>query len=73
MTLTQARELLGWNRSELARKAQQPVGNIQDIEDGSNGNPSFSLVMAITDALREGGLKNLKPEDIFDPKKKAVA
>lgn len=70
MTLNQARELLGWNRSELARKAGQSVSNIQDLEDGSNRNPSFALVMQVIDALRRGGLKNLQPEDIF-PKKVA--
>ena len=71
MTLVQARELLGWNRSELARKAGQPVHNIQDIEDGRNANPSFALVMAIVEALRGGGLKKLQPEDIFSTERVA--
>lgn len=71
MTLGQARELLGWNRSELARQSGQHVSNIQDIEDGSNKNPSFVTVMQIVSALREGGLKNLQPEDIFSTERVA--
>lgn len=71
MTLADARELLGWNRSELARKAGQSVSNIQDIEDGSNKNPSFAVVMQIVGALREGGLKNVQPEDIFSTERVA--
>lgn len=71
MTLAEARELLGWNRSELARKAGQPVHNIQDIEDGSNKNPSFTIVMSITEALRKGGLKKLQPEDVFSTERVA--
>ena len=71
MTLVEARELLGWNRSELARKAGEAVHNIQDIEDGSNKNPSFVLVMKITGALRKGGLKKLQPEDLFSTERVA--
>lgn len=71
MTLAGARELLGWNRSELARKAGQSVSNIQDIEDGSNRNPSFAIVMQIITALREGGLKNIQPEDVFSTERVA--
>jgi DNA-binding XRE family transcriptional regulator len=71
MSLAEARELLGWNRSELARRAGQSVHNIQDLEDGSNKNPSFTLVMKITDALRRGGLKNLQPEDLFSTERVA--
>jgi DNA-binding XRE family transcriptional regulator len=71
MTLSQARDLLGWNKSELARRAGQSVHNIQDIEDGSNQNPSFALVMQITEALRNGGLKNLQPEDLFSTERVA--
>lgn len=71
MTLAGARELLGWNKSELARKASLSAHNIQDIEDGSIKNPSFAIVMQITNALREGGLKNLQPEDIFSTERVA--
>lgn len=71
MTLAAARELLGWNRSELARRSGQHVSNIQDIEDGSNRNPGFATVMQIVGALRDGGLTNLQPEDIFSTERVA--
>lgn len=65
MTLGQARDLLGWSQSELARRAGENVSNIRDLENGANGNPSWGLVSRVTAALRKGGLKNIRPETLF--------
>lgn len=65
MTLSEARELLKWSQSELARQSGETHSNIRDLENGRNGNPSHALVMSVITALRGGGLKGLKPEDIF--------
>ena len=73
MTLVQARELIDWNQSDLARESQQSNSTISDLESGDNKNPSYALVMSVVAALQRGGLKNLSPEDIFTIKKKAVA
>jgi transcriptional regulator with XRE-family HTH domain len=73
MTLVQARTLIGWNQTDLARESQQSNSTISDLEAGDNKNPSYSLVMSVIGALQRGGLKNLTAEDIFPVKKKAVA
>jgi transcriptional regulator with XRE-family HTH domain len=65
LTLVQARELVGWTQSELARRAGESVSNIRDLEQGENGNPSWGLVSRVVGALQKGGLKNLRPEHIF--------
>jgi len=65
VTLTQARGLLGWTQSELARRSSESVSNIRDLENGENGNPSWGLVSRVTAALRKGGLKTLQPETLF--------
>lgn len=65
MTVTQARDLVGWSQSELARRATTSVSNIRDLENGVNPNPSWQLVARIVLALRKGGLRKLQPFDVF--------
>lgn len=65
MTLTAARELLGWTQSELARRADESTSNIRDLEQGLNANPSWALVSRVINALRDGGLKTIEHEAIF--------
>lgn len=65
MSLAQARELLGWSQSELARRAGESVSNVRDLENGVNTNPSWGLVSRVVTALRKGGLKNIRPEALF--------
>lgn len=65
MTVLQARELLGWTQSELARRAKESQSNIRDLENGVNQNPSWQLVARVVLALRKGGLKKLQPFDLF--------
>ena len=65
MTVNEARELLGWSQSELARRAKESVSNIRDLENGVNQNPSWQLVGRVVIALRKGGLKKLQPFDLF--------
>lgn len=65
LTLVEARERLGWTQSELARQAGESVSNIRDLENGENGNPSWGLVSRVVSALQKGGLKKLRPENIF--------
>lgn len=73
MNITQARELLGWNQSELARRAGENVSNIRDLENGENQNPSWQLVGRVVIALRKGGLKKLQPFDLFPVHDKKAA
>lgn len=63
--LEQARELVGWTQSRLAREAGEHVSNIRDLENGVNSNPNYALVMRVTTALRRAGLTALNPEDMF--------
>lgn len=65
ITLTQARELLGWSQAKLADAAGEKVANIFDLENGRNRRPSFALVMRVVAALQRGGLTGIKPEDLF--------
>jgi len=63
--LVAARQLVGWSRSELARRAGQHIATVQALETGGSQAPSFKLVMAVVRALRRGGLRGLRPEDLF--------
>ena len=72
MTVAQARELVGWNQSELARRAGESVSNIHDLENGENRNPSWQLVGRVVLAFRKAGLKKLQPFDLFPVQQKAA-
>jgi len=65
MSLTDARVLLGWTLSELAREADVSVSVVHDLENGRNKNPGYQLVMRIVKALQRGGLSGINAEDIF--------
>jgi transcriptional regulator with XRE-family HTH domain len=64
MTLSEARGLVEWTQSELARRAGEPQSNIAALENGRNNNPSHALVMKIVTAFRAGGLPGFRPEDL---------
>jgi transcriptional regulator with XRE-family HTH domain len=64
MSLTAARQYLGWSKTELANRAGLLWSAVADIEHGRNKNPSYISVMLIYRALRRGGLK-VAIEDIF--------
>lgn len=64
MTLQEARDLVKWTPSELARRAGETHSNIRDLENGRNTNPSHAMVMRIVQAFRDGGLPGFKPEDL---------
>lgn len=72
MTVVQARELVGWTQSELARQAGESVSNIRDLETGENRNPSWQLVGRVVIALQKGGLKKLDPFSLFPVQQKAA-
>lgn len=72
MTIAQTREMLGWNQSELARRAGESVSNIRDLENGENRNPSWQLVGRVVLAFRKGGLKKIDPFSLFPVEKKAA-
>lgn len=65
MTLAQARELVGWTQTQLAREAGAAISTINDLENGNNKNPGYQLVMRIVKALQRGGIAGVLPEDIF--------
>lgn len=65
MTLHEARTLLGWSQSELARRAGEIHSNIRDLENGSIARPSHALVTRVMRALHAGGLRGVKTEDLF--------
>jgi DNA-binding XRE family transcriptional regulator len=65
MTLKELREALGINQVELDRLAGIDRGTVHKIEAGSNANPSLSVAMAITDALRRAGAKGADIEMLF--------
>lgn len=65
MTLTQARQLLGWNQTRLAKEAGEKISAIFDLESGRNLRPAYVLVMHIFHALQRGGLRGVAVEDIF--------
>lgn len=65
MTLTDARGLLGWTLSDLAREAEVSVSTVHDLENGGNKNPGYQLVMRLVKALQRGGLSGITAEDIF--------
>jgi transcriptional regulator with XRE-family HTH domain len=76
MSLTQARELLGWSQSQLSREAGLNNSAVRDIERKRIRRPAYASVMAIVTALQRGGLTGLKAEDIFggpDSEREAVA
>ena len=64
-TLIEAREMVGWTQTELAEAAGTAISTISDLERGGNRNPGYALVMRIVGALQRGGMKGLKPEDVF--------
>lgn len=68
MDLRTAREALGWSQLKLDRKAGLTKGTTSDLECGRIRNPSFSVVVAVIDALRAAGLEGLKVEDVFRPR-----
>lgn len=73
MTIEQARTLLGWTQSELARRAGESVSNIRDLENGENKNPSWQLVGRLVLAFRKGGMKKIEPFDLFPVEEKVAA
>ena len=75
MTLQEARTLLGWSQSELARRSGETHSNVRDLENGTNANPSHALVTRIMRALHAGGLRGVTADDVFPvrAKKGAVA
>lgn len=74
MTLTEAREVLGWTQTKLASEAGTAISTINDLESGDNKNPGYALVMRVVAALRAGGLVGIAPEDIFPvPAKRGAA
>jgi transcriptional regulator with XRE-family HTH domain len=66
LTLSQARGLLKWTQSRLARESGAHLMTLRDVESGSTKRPNFHLVMQLVNALRRGGMPGLMPEDIFD-------
>ena len=72
MTLEQARKLLGWTQTRLAREAGEPISTVSDIETGRNSRPAYVVVMRIVKALQRGGLNGITPEDIFPVEAKAA-
>jgi transcriptional regulator with XRE-family HTH domain len=78
MTLSEARGLIGWTQTRLAREVGVSVSTINDLESGGNKNPGYRLVMNVIKALQRGGLAGITPENIFpvhkpSSKGKAVA
>jgi len=65
VTLTQARELVGWTQTRLAREASAAVSSINELEHGHNTNPGYQLAMRIVQALQRGGLAGVSVEAIF--------
>lgn len=65
MTLEQARKLLGWTQTRLAREAGEHISTISDIETGRNARPAYVVVMRIVKAVQRGGLQGVTPEDLF--------
>lgn len=65
ISLVDARTLLGWTQAKLAAASGLKVTAISDLETGRNEHPGYATVMRIVGALQDGGLKGLKPEDVF--------
>jgi DNA-binding XRE family transcriptional regulator len=65
MTLADARDMLGWTQTRLAREVGAPISTVHELETGANKNPGYALVMRVVKALQKGGLAGLEPEDIF--------
>lgn len=63
--LVQARELLGWSQSELARRAGINLSNLRDLESGRNNRPAHELVIKVYRALKAGGLRGLTVDQLF--------
>lgn len=68
MTLPTLRQALGLSQVELDRRAGLTKGTVNDIESGRNGNPSFDVCLALTDALRRAGAKGVDIEMLFAKK-----
>lgn len=68
MTLSDARGLIGWTQTQLAREAGTSVSTINDLENDNNKNPGYQLVMRVVKALQRGGLPGVTAEDIFPVK-----
>ena len=73
ITITDARTLLGWTQSRLARQSGVPISTLNEIESGDNKNPGYQVVMRIVKALQAGGLVGLEPEHVLPVEPKAVA
>jgi transcriptional regulator with XRE-family HTH domain len=65
MTLGDARKLLGWTQTRLAREAGESISTISDLENGRNKKPSYVVVTHIVRALQRGGLQGVAADDIF--------
>lgn len=65
MTISEARELLGWTQGQLDREAGLPKGTTHDLESGRNRDPRHKTVVRITRALQRGGLKGITEEALF--------
>lgn len=73
LSLTEARGLVDWTQTRLAREVGVSVSTINEIESGVNKNPGYQLVMRIIKALQLAGLPGLSAEDVFPVEPKAVA
>lgn len=65
MTLAEARELAGLNKSDLDEKAGLPKGTTHDLESGRNRRPAHDVVTRIVRALRKAGLQGVTAEQLF--------
>lgn len=65
MNLKGVRQALGLSQVELDRLAKLPRGTVNDIELGRNDDPSLSVCVALTDALRRAGAKGVAVEGLF--------
>jgi len=65
MDLEAVRDSLGLTQAELDRRAGLPRGSVGDIEAGRNQNPSVTVALALTGALRRAGAKGVSVEQLF--------
>lgn len=68
MTLSAAREALGWTQTRLAKEVGVSVSTIHDLESGHSKDPGYQLVMRVVQALKRGGLAGITAEDVFPVK-----
>lgn len=65
MTLPELRQAFGLTQVDLDDAAGLKRGTVTQIENGRNLNPSIKVCLAIVEAFRARGAKDLAIEDLF--------